>query len=711
MVLNDDSNPSDKLPQLPELPGMDDFPGAAPKGSDDSGGAQLSGEKASDVVPDFSASERYTKDMSVAVDLPAGRVASAQADEPVVEEHDPYLGRVFGNYELVKKVGQGGMGLVYKGRQVSLDRVVAVKILNKSLCDNAEFIKRFEREAKSIARINHPNIMAVYDFGQTDGLYYMVTEFIEGASLSKQISDRVMLSIEDFAPLLVQSLAGLAHVSTSGIVHRDIKPDNILVTLDGVAKIADFGLAKDVSRNDTTDLTAVGLAMGTPAYMSPEQCMGRKLDGRSDIYALGVTAYLALTGEKPFTGQSSFEIMTKQREFTPPAPRQLNPAIPKEVSDMIMKMLAKTPQDRFKDAEDCRQHWLELGNRLGFMRTQGGDMRGGDMRGGDMRGNEAMRGSEAMRMTNNDAAKPRSSLSAPLPSVPSVAASTFSAPSAPPSLPSDAQAPRTLGTDPQRRARVSGEFTAPAPSNENPEPARPVSERQGRSITERRLPTQRPTTTSDSMTCAKCGMLNRGDAVTCLRCGNPLRDIGSDPLAAKSQEAEALRLYQQGQFREAGTLYARLADKETDRRLRAILRSKERDARTKENQSQVQELKSRTKGMIERGDIRGSIELLERGLANVREAGASSTGAETKLLDDINNLRARLKHRRNMRIIIIVFIICLVVVALLVAVSPQGAKMFGLASEPANPATANPATANPATANPATANPATEAKP
>ena len=168
------------------------------------------------LTPEFRMSDASAdRDLSVVVDLPSAKVVS-NSDEPAAEGPDPYLGKMFGNYQLVQKVGQGGMGLVYKGRQVSLDRVVAVKILNKSLCDNAEFIKRFEREAKSIARINHPNIMAVYDFGQTDGIYYMVTEFIEGFSLSKQISDRVMMSVESLSPLIVQCLAGLAYVGTSG---------------------------------------------------------------------------------------------------------------------------------------------------------------------------------------------------------------------------------------------------------------------------------------------------------------------------------------------------------------------------------------------------------------------------------------------------------------------------------------------------------------
>lgn len=663
MVLDNDSRPADELPSLPDLPGMPDLPGA-PAGGD--------GKSAANLTPEFRASDPGAeRDQSVVVDLPSAKVTS-DSDEPV-EAADPYLGKMFGNYQLVQKVGQGGMGLVYKGRQVSLDRIVAVKILNKSLCDNAEFIKRFEREAKSIARINHPNIMAVYDFGQTDGLYYMVTEFIEGSSLSKQISDSVMLGVERLAPLLIQCLAGLAHVGTTGIVHRDIKPDNILITLEGIAKIADFGLAKDVSRNDSTDLTAVGLAMGTPAYMSPEQCMGRKLDGRSDIYALGVTAYLALTGEKPFTGQSSFEIMTKQREYTPPPPRQLNPAIPKEVSDLVMRMLAKNPQDRFKDSEDCRQAWIELGNRLGFMRSSGM--------------------SDSVRMAS-DLSKPRGAgTSQALPAMPVPIAAPVPGGLPPMNSPSMSESPgsRPLTNDP-RRTRASGEFNAPpSPMLDQPEPSvRPTSERQGRSITERRLATQRSSTSSEASTCAKCGMLNRPDVLTCTRCGNGLRDLTSDPGAMRGQEAEAQRLMSIGQHKEAAALYARLADKEQDKRARAILRSKEREARTLEHQSQLQEIQSRSQGMISRGDIKGGIEILERGLAHVRDAGASSTGAETRLMDDINSLRNHLRQRRQRRTIVIVILVAVVLAGVLYLLAPNGMGLLsGTSPEPKAPAPAN----------------------
>jgi serine/threonine protein kinase len=652
MVLDNDSRPSDELPSLPDLPGMPDLPGVPAGGGE--------GRSAANLTPEFrgASDPGAEKDQSVVVDLPSAKVAS-DSDEPAAEAPDPYLGRMFGNYELVQKVGQGGMGLVYKGRQVSLDRIVAVKILNKSLCDNVEFIKRFEREAKSIARINHPNIMAVYDFGQTDGLYYMVTEFIEGSSLSKQISDSVMLTVDRLAPLLVQCLAGLAHVGTTGIVHRDIKPDNILITLDGIAKIADFGLAKDVSRNDSTDLTAVGLAMGTPAYMSPEQCMGRKLDGRSDIYALGVTAYLALTGEKPFVGQSSFEIMTKQREYTPPPPRQLNPAIPKEVSDLVMRMLAKNPQDRFKDAEDCRQAWIDLGNRLGFMRTAGAG--------------QGMNDSVRMASELAKARAGGSSQPMPVPLVTPAGAPPAMPPPGPVPLPGPGpmEPPLPVRNDPNRRSRVSGEFSAPPPSEAVEPPSRPISERQGRSITERRLAAQR-SATSEATTCAKCGMLNRGDAMTCTRCGHSLRDLGTDPGALRDQEAEAQRLMHAGQYKEAATLYARLADREQDKRARAILRSKEREARTLEHNNQLQEIQSRSQGMVNRGDIKAGIEVLERGLASVRDAGASSTGAETKLMEDINSLRTRLRQRRQRRTILLVIIIALLAAAALFVIAPNG---------------------------------------
>jgi hypothetical protein len=229
--------------------------------------------------------------------------------------------------------------------------------------------------------------------------------------------------------------------------------------------------------------------------------------------------------------------------------------------------------------------------------------------------------------------------------------------------------------DANRRTRVSGEFNAPVADGADV-PPRPTSERQGRSITERRLATQRGPSGSEAATCPKCGMLNRGDALTCTRCGHSLRDLSGDPGALRDQEAEAQRLMHAGQHKEAAAIYARLADREQDKRARAILRSKEREARTLEHQNQLQEIQSRSQGMLSRGDIKGGIEILERGLANVRDAGASSTGAETRLMEDISLLRARLRQRQQRRLILIVVLLAIIAGLVLFILAPNGLASF-----------------------------------
>jgi serine/threonine protein kinase len=668
MAIADDSPPPRDLPNLPDLPGM----GGIPAGDAPTNATRMT------TAPNFQVGESDELNDSgrqPLLELPDVKIAAGDATASIAGK-DPYLGRQFGGYELVQKVGQGGMGLVYKGRQVSLDRVVAVKILNKALCDNEEFIKRFEREAKSIARINHPNIMAVYDFGQTDGMWYMVVEYIEGSSLSKRIADQLMIPPDEIEPILVQCLAGLAHVGLQGIVHRDIKPDNILITKDGVAKIADFGLAKDVTRNDTTDLTTVGMAMGTPAYMSPEQCMGRKLDGRSDIYSLGVTAYLALTGEKPFTGQSSFEIMTKQREYQPPPPSKLNPAVPREVSDLVMQMLAKNANDRFRDAESCRQAWFDLAQRLGY---NGGAPAGKDS------------GSR-----NTDLPMSSRKSSPLIPALPPMPMATPPPPtlSIPPALPVAGMVPPPppmTATRESARTAVNEQISKPknrpitesqgldgdGPGKHGSE--RVQNERQQRPTTERRASAR---AAGESSTCARCGLLNRAGQSACSRCGHELRETARDPQATKDQEGEAQRLFAAGNYRVSAEMYKRLADRESDKRARAILRSKEREARTLEQSEQVAELQNRSKGLLERGEIKAGIDLLERGLRDVRDTAASSTGAESRLVLEISGLRAKLRHRQRMRMIIIMVLVAALliggVLAKLYLMAPAAAKTASL---------------------------------
>jgi serine/threonine protein kinase len=632
MASANESDPVPPLPNLPDVTGLDE--GAVQPGTGEPGsrlhlpevhGLTPPGQPATgDIGAEFSPG---APDLSAAVSLsdqsqppapePAPQVPAPPPAEPTFEPSVDRLspGRMFGGYELVAKIGQGGMGEVYKARQVSLDRVVAIKILAKALYDNDEFIKRFEREAKAIARITHPNIVGVYDFGQIDGLRFMVNEFVDGSSLAKLISDRLIMPAAEVVPLMVQCLAGLGHVGSQGIVHRDIKPDNILITKDGVAKIADFGLAKDVSRkDDNTDLTAVGLAMGTPAYMSPEQCMGQKLDVRSDLYAFGITAWFALTGQKPFIGNSSFEVMTKQREYMPPAPHEVVPGIPPALSAVVMRMLGKKLEDRYPDAESCRQAWVEIGVQLGVFGR------------GDP---------ETMP-------RPSQELPALVPLPP--------APQLPPPVP-----PPPAEPVPVAPITVVSSSEIPAPSSRlGAKPAAPGTE-SVRGSSERHSAEQRhtsdraPRKMADTLSCPRCGHLNRADTAVCGRCGNVLRE-STDAATLLQQEYEAQRLFDSKRFGDAAAIWARLADHEQEKRARSVLRSKEREARKQEHESRLNDLRNRAHAAVVRGDLRGALGILEQGRDLNRDSAASTTSSsvsDVQLERDIMGLRQRLAWRRR----------------------------------------------------------------
>lgn len=622
MPIDEDKPPSEAgLPPLPDLPGLekDPVPAAVPPPPAPVDAPPIPLPKPAD--------PKIIRPKSLVIEPEMQDGSGSHAAPHAGADPDSFLGKTIGGYRLESRLGQGGMGLVFKGRQVSLDRQVAIKLLNKQLCENIEFIRRFEREAKSIAKINHPNIVAVYDFGQQDGLWYMVNEFVEGSSLARLIGEKMVVPIEDLLPLMVQCLAGLAHVELQNIVHRDIKPDNILITRDGVAKIADFGLAKDVSETkDTTDLTAVGLAMGTPAYMSPEQCMGRRLDGRSDQYALGVTAWFALTGEKPFTGNSSFEIMTKQREYMPPPPHHGNPSLPKEVSELVMRMLAKDPADRFENAESCRQAWLDFGTESGILaaKTRSGEHPAlpGDRRSGRHK-------------------SPMPAAGVALPPVP------MATPAPPPEPP-----PATIPAPPPPPHRTTGEHRVP-PSPEPP--PRPANLRRGaetietaelRPVSER---LHRPS--GEAITCPRCGQLNRLEISTCTRCGHLLHQTDSFT-AARDQQAQAQKLQEQGHHREAAAIWARLADQETDRRAKSILRAKERDARRAEQERQLAELQTRARSLVERGDLAKAVEVLEEGRGLLSDITASTAGTEAALAQEIAILKGRIKRGRATRLVL-----------------------------------------------------------
>jgi serine/threonine-protein kinase len=276
-------------------------------------------------------------------DHASGRFATAEAQG---EGTDHLLGKNIRGCVIDRKLGEGGMGSVYHARQLSLERSVAIKVLPPDLARNRNFIQRFEREAKSLAKINHPNILHIYDFGEETSLklYFMIIEFVDGTDLGEVLNRRQTLPQLEVLDLLRQSAMGLEMAAAKGVIHRDIKPDNLMIAGDGICKVSDFGLAKGYGEEN--EVTSVGVRVGTPAFMSPEQCDGIEVDWRSDVYNLGCTAYLCLTGRLPFDGETPFSIMLKHKNDPIPSVREVSPSVDQGVDNLIRRMLAKKPADR-----------------------------------------------------------------------------------------------------------------------------------------------------------------------------------------------------------------------------------------------------------------------------------------------------------------------------------------------------------------------------
>jgi serine/threonine-protein kinase len=255
-----------------------------------------------------------------------------------------------GGYQLLEAVGIGSMGSVYKALQVSLDRTVAIKILPKNLATNPKFVKRFEREALASAKLNHPNIVAALDVGEDGGYRYLVMEFIAGRTVAELMLDGAIE--QRLATRIVMQVArALEHAHRSQIVHRDIKPANIMVTVKGVAKLGDLGLAKEIRADGSQ--TEEGLAMGTPFYVSPEQARGDKsIDSRTDIYALGATYFHMVTGRVAFAGPNPAVVMTKHINEPLTLPHEVNESVSRGVSQIIEKMMAKDRNERYQSAGD-----------------------------------------------------------------------------------------------------------------------------------------------------------------------------------------------------------------------------------------------------------------------------------------------------------------------------------------------------------------------
>ncbi len=251
-------------------------------------------------------------------------------------------------YEIIEELGRGGMAIVFRAREKALDRDVAVKVLPFSLAFDGEFVERFQREARTAAQLEHPNIIPIYRVGRTGQVIFFVMKLVRGGSLANLVQGGGRLPPGEIRRILVESGRALNYAAEKGIVHRDIKPDNIMFDEHGACVITDFGIAKAASGQR---LTSTGMSIGTPHYMSPEQARAQETDGRSDIYSLGVVAYQALLGEVPYDGEDSFSIGYKHIMDPIPEP-VLNTADERRLFVVIRKMLAKDPADRFQTGLD-----------------------------------------------------------------------------------------------------------------------------------------------------------------------------------------------------------------------------------------------------------------------------------------------------------------------------------------------------------------------
>src|SRR6266480_2638700 len=264
------------------------------------------------------------------------------------DDMEKLVGKELGQFRIVERIGAGGMASVFKAYQTTLDRYVAIKVLPAYHARDPIFVKRFTQEARSVAKLAHPNIVQIHDFGEQENIIYIVMEYVDGGTLKDRL--KRALPVAEVADFIIQAAEGLECAHRNGIVHRDVKPANMLVRKDGHLLLSDFGIAKILE--GTTNLTRVGTGIGTPQYMSPEQGTGQAVDRRSDIYSLGIVLFHCLTGRVPFTAENPLTITVKHLNEPLPLEMLRMAGTPAPIEQVVARMAAKAPQDRYQTTDE-----------------------------------------------------------------------------------------------------------------------------------------------------------------------------------------------------------------------------------------------------------------------------------------------------------------------------------------------------------------------
>jgi len=277
---------------------------------------------------------------------------SPSAPDPHQPAEGDLSGRRLGDFHLLRRLGRGAMAEVYLAEQERLKRRVAIKILKPELADDRTYLQRFELEAQAAASLVHANIVQIYEVGCVDQLHYIAQEYVQGRNLRDYLSRHGPPDLSHALSIIRQVASALAKAAERGVVHHDIKPENIMLTSGGEVKVADFGLARLTREGASNDLTQIGITLGTPLYMSPEQVEGKPLDPRSDIYSFGVTCYQMLAGAPPFTGETALGVAVQHLKSRPRPLESLRPDLPPSLCRIVHRMLAKNPSERFDSARD-----------------------------------------------------------------------------------------------------------------------------------------------------------------------------------------------------------------------------------------------------------------------------------------------------------------------------------------------------------------------